>query len=105
MGWRFREGGLTSPGPAKPEGTVRYRAIEIDDALSISEQVELWTERHGPPQRRDATDRTDLGAMCPLRVLAGEPGTLRARLDSGHSCRDFSTCCADDGPRAISRRP
>jgi hypothetical protein len=43
--------------------------------------------------------------MCPLRDLAGEPGTLRARLDSGRSCRDFSTCCADGGPRAISRCP
>jgi hypothetical protein len=28
-------------GHTKPESTVRYLGIEVDDALSISEQVEL----------------------------------------------------------------
>jgi site-specific recombinase XerC len=30
-------------GYTKLESTVRYLGIEVDDALSISEQVELWT--------------------------------------------------------------
>ena len=30
-------------GHTKIESTVRYLGIEVDDALTLSEQVELWT--------------------------------------------------------------
>src|ERR671911_2827874 len=32
-------------GHTKIESTVRYLGIEVDDALSIAEQVDLWTTR------------------------------------------------------------
>ena len=36
-------------GHTKLESTVRYLGIEVDDALSVSEQVELWSGRvRGP---------------------------------------------------------
>jgi Phage integrase family len=35
-------------GHTKIESTVRYLGIEVDDALSLSEQVELWTT--APPR-------------------------------------------------------
>jgi site-specific recombinase XerC len=39
-------------GHTKLESTVRYLGIEVDDALSISEQVELSSAGAAPPIRR-----------------------------------------------------
>jgi len=38
-------------GHSKLESTVRYLGIEVDDALEISEQTEIWA-RAGPPDLR-----------------------------------------------------
>ena len=53
-------------GHTKLESTVRYLGVEVDDALSIWEQVESFeTYCRGPPYRRAATTRADYGRMCP----------------------------------------
>jgi len=60
---------------------VRYLGIEVDDALEISEQIEIWTRRGCPPRtfcRRAAAYGDDA-----QRVLSA-----RSRLSSPkHSCR------------------
>jgi len=43
-------------GHTKIEGTVRYLGIEVDDALAIAEQVDVWCTRaertcSAPPHR------------------------------------------------------
>lgn len=35
-------------GHSKLESTVRYLGIEVDDALEISEQTEIWRSRYRP---------------------------------------------------------
>src|SRR5713226_8464417 len=45
-------------GHTKLESTVRYLGIEVDDALNISEQVELCTEIGGVAALRDAGPRS-----------------------------------------------
>jgi hypothetical protein len=43
-------------GHTKIESTVRYPGIEVDDALSISEQVDLWEKQ---PSRLDQEKNRD----------------------------------------------
>src|SRR5215472_688522 len=65
-------------GTRSRESTVRYLGIEVDDALSISEEVELWLKRGsaplgfpGPQPHRD--DRSRVANLphpchCPMPV-------------------------------------
>ena len=47
-------------GHGKLESTVRYLGIEVDDALELSEQTEIWSECPGadPPRVREGGERT-----------------------------------------------
>lgn len=48
-------------GHSKLESTVRYLAIEVDDALEISEQTEIWPGIGRPSSLRSAGGRLRVG--------------------------------------------
>jgi integrase len=60
-------------GHSKTESTIRYLGIEVDNALEISEQTELWCGRcwpHEPMLRVGSCDR------FPSQLSSGEAGKL-----------------------------
>jgi len=54
------------------ESTVRYLGIEVDDALEISEQIEIWSCPGGCPKK--AFDAT--GGCFPAGCWKGRIGQL-----------------------------
>jgi len=71
------------------ESTVRYLGIEVDDALEISEQIEIWSCPGGCPKK--AFDAT--GGCFPAGCWKGRIGQLLSVIRSTKPSSGRPLCC------------